>query len=547
MPRHSAAQERQAFGIPRLPLNVVDVYGNNIDLRGKKWITFENPEKRGRVIYNVDLFRNPQDLTKPLHYGRIQRRHSSLSPALINAIELFVVSRLKTHAPNGCRALFNGFVHIEKYIATIYRWGERNSHRFYASDLTYDFASSYNRWVRDTVPDHGKYVSFIKSFYIFGVTNGFPGFDPLTEKRIRSIQAASPLKGHIARFRDPLKGALIWEERIQVRKALDNDIGSAPDRAIAGLFYETGIRSAAAVRIRVKHLRYDEEMDYSELRVPRVKRIATNETRSYSISKQLAGLLASLTAHLGPEDFLLFWLGDIKPHKDILAALNRWASEAALTTLRLNDGVPTTLPLTPYRFRRTLATVLAEQGASAETIAEMLDDETLIMALIYSSNSSSIVEVLRDTLDRHPAWRHLIQLYLGRTATQPESAGLPAILGGLYHFTNADDYADRVGIIGWCALRKKCKLFPPLSCYRCEWFRSKRRVEPHELQLQQIQNEIEQLTGVESDRAVMLLKDDLFAIQSAIAEIREQLGKASVRTDPRLQRSKQIANTGLRH
>lgn len=512
-------------GLPALPKSVVDYCGHEVDLTATTWVTFRNIDKRGIVQINVDLLYRPRDFSKMGSDQRLMRRRSAIDEALTHAMCMFIVERLKTHAPLSADKVLHGFVNFEKYLNESYRWGVHTRLPLTTSTLTYEVVDSYNRWIADNNPFHVKYISFLRSFYSFGLRHSLPGFVRSEGKKIKNIRAKEPLRGHIARFRDPQKGALIWEEEQQVIGALAKDKGEAHDRALVRLFHEIGIRLEAAIRIRRKYLKPTPDPDSYFLYVPRVKqRRATLELKEYIISAELASLLLSLLPEDSDDDtFLLHWLGERGFSAAVSRAMTRWVKEAGLKTRRLNGGRITPLPLVPYRFRRTIATQMAEDGATPEEIAEFLDDKSTAMAAVYVANSSNIVEVLSQTLDRHPAWFRLIGLFQGRLEVVDDQK-LPEILGGVPYLAEYEMFAKRIDSIGRCAKRSACQLWPPLSCYSCEFFRPTRDKRPHEIQLDQIKREIDSKLGRESDRLVGIFRSTMAAILSVVAIIRESQG-----------------------
>jgi len=272
------------------------------------------------------------------------------------------------------------------------------------------------------------------------------------------------------------------------------------------------------------------------------QRRATLATKEYLITEQLALLLTShSTAAEGDDPFLLNWLGEARIDGDFHLAFQRWAEDLNLTTTRIVPGRKERLPLSAYRFRRTIATMLADNGASPEEIAEFLDDASIAMALVYTSTSSNIVDVLRDTLDKHPSWFRLIDAFLGRIATRDDAA-LPHIIGGAPQLMHYARYARRIGVIGQCALQGLCELMPPLSCYSCVHFRARGRSECHELQLQQLIDDVDSKIGIESDRVVGAIRNDVCAVLAVIARLRETEGQASHVSDRRSSISRRIAS-----
>jgi hypothetical protein len=179
------------------------------------------------------------------------------------------------------------------------------------------------------------------------------------------------------------------------------------------------------------------------------------------------------------------------------------------------------LPVTAYRFRRTLATNLAEQGATVYEVAEALDDQSINQAFTYVENTSLITDVLESTIDCHPDWIQIIKLFRGEVLDQEEP--LPEVLGGAPHLANYDEFRD-IGSIGQCANTEGCELEPPLSCYTCKSFRPTLNIKPHERQLIQIQRELNKNICVESDRMTNVLRKNMAAIAQLLSRLAPNKG-----------------------
>lgn len=192
------------------------------------------------------------------------------------------------------------------------------------------------------------------------------------------------------------------------------------------------------------------------------------------------------------------------------------------------------LRLFPYRFRRTMATTLAEHGASVEQIAAALGDKSLAMAAVYVENTAATVDILDRTLDKNPEWLALLKLFRGEIIAEDDPE-LPVILGGVPYFSNYEKYAD-IGIIGECASPVPCELYPPLSCYLCRFFRA----DPagrHERQLDQIRANASHSVGREADRVVQLFK----VVDGAICQLLSFISKL---VDPRIKIKNQRRTEG---
>lgn len=533
-----------------MPQRVTSHIGFEVNLTPKHiWKTYANTSKRGYVTFAVGLLRQPKALDKRRGAdGRIVRRRSLLGDTLIHVILLYCAQLIETRMPNGAKNPLLGFIHFEKYLAQVYRWGDEN-YTCFSGQINREILDSYARWIADNCPHNDKYIGYVRDLYRFGLERRYPGFDEKTLRQLKMVKARTKFKGAVARLSDPRIGALNFEEERQVIVALETCQGRPEDRATMGLFHQTGMRGAAAIQLRLKHLKLTPAADRYSLSVPDSKqRSHTGATKVRYIEKWLGDLICTLIPEGATDDeaFLLHWLEagpyGKDPTKAINALLMRFVQECNIVTLRLGEGA-SILPMTIYRLRRTMASNLAAQGASPWTIAEMLGDKTLAMALIYTNNSSTIVELLAETLDEHPAYYRILGLFLGKLEN-PDDNIHPIILGAVPYLVDFEKYAKQILEIGRCALGAECDLTPPLSCYRCGHFRALMELRAHERQLEQLKQQINQSVGIESDRVAAVLLDDIAAILSVIAAIAEAIGSASSRTDPRARVSKIIARSG---
>lgn len=516
--------------IPPLPKTVKNRLGEIVDLSGDAWRAAANRDGRGVATYPIGLLRRPRDYSNS-HDSKASarpRRTPVIDDRLILALLRYVVDYMRVAAPLSSANLVVGFIHLERFLHEHYRWrvpGRRR--RFSISDLNAEMFAAYGHHIEQNCPSNGRYGSFLRGFYLWGVDNRLPDFNVSELRRIAQIQFSySKTKGRVARFRDPKKGALVWEEEQQVVRALEQGLGDPHDRAIAAVFYETGIRAEAGGRVRESSLAATPNPDIWKIEIPRIKkRRITNETYDRNISSHTAQLLRSLHS-AGSNGFLFHWIGSEQTTNELRDAVASWAKEAQLKTNRLNCGRTSPLPLTPSRFRRTLATNMADRGATPEEIAVALDDESLAMAAVYASTSSNIVDVLAATLDRHPAWYRLLDLFAGRVEADDDHS-FPEVLGGVPYLAGYADAVKWAGIIGRCTYTLICRLRPPLSCYRCPYFVASRKIERHEAQLEQLKTEIDASIGMESDRMADVLTPAMAAILSLIAKIRLESGIAN--------------------
>jgi hypothetical protein len=234
-----------------------------------------------------------------------------------------------------------------------------------------------------------------------------------------------------------------------------------------------------------------------------------------------------------PSAPLFPWLQGHRSASILKTSFGRWAEEAGLIAARIplkrGDGsiaidvfgktIFEPLTVFPYRFRRTMATSLAEMGFDESYIAVVLDDKTLAMATIYAQNSDVMVDHLAGTLDQNPDYTSVVRLFRGRLLREEEDAGLPNILIGDPNLEGYEQLDDDTPL-GKCGHPKPetCVKQPPLSCYPCVHFRAN-PVGRHDLQLVQVQNARRRAHDVEADAIVALYRLQEIPIENVLEDI----------------------------
>ncbi len=286
------------------------------------------------------------------------------------------------------------------------------------------------------------------------------------------------------------------------------------------LHLELGHNPNASARIRNKDLvRYETKSAVAyQLDVPRVKkRTSRRETKSRPISTTLGRLLERLQQG-GPDSILLHWLSLTNPEGGINHAMRRFAKDAKLISPRTQRR----LAITPRRFRFSIATHMAEEGASVFHIAEVLDHSDTQNVRVYIETVSSIVDPVAKATDN--ALAPLVRRFQGTIS----DIGERSVLTGLPHQV-IPAIAPHLGIaspnaggIGMCGrdVRKDglCRLLPPLSCYLCPSF-SALRDGPHREMLHSIEAFLNQSEEISDKRILMQLED----VRIAIREVVDQL------------------------
>lgn len=340
------------------------------------------------------------------------------------------------------------------------------------------------------------------------------------------IRAPGNLTGHHVLSQNPTKGPLYREEIDLIVAALKEAKGTPQDRAIVMLLLELGINPNQAARLRnddlitfTGNMNGDQHQEY-QLRVPRnKKRRPFRETKQRSISNVLGILLRSLQTS-PPSKKLLHWLQLRTPSGDINNALRRFASDADLKSPRTGER----LKLNARRFRYTLGTEAAEQGASDYHVAELLDHSDISHVKIYRKTEPTIADRMERALD--PVLTPIVKRFQGvvvdPAGTYPfDRIPLAAIPSTVFHLP---DYPFDLGGIGWCGLDLRryglCSKSPPLACYTCPKFAAWRDG-PHKQVLEGLKRATKALSAIADKRIPKELIETSLAVHECIQQIEE--------------------------
>jgi integrase len=386
-------------------------------------------------------------------------------------------------------------------------------------DYTPELAQAFLHWSMTESAERGNRFSRLRVLYEWGVARQHPGFDPQVLRILKTVTAPGNVKGHHVRSRHPTQGPLSQDERWLITRALRAERGDACDRAVVMLHLELGCNPNAAVRIRSKELHRIEtpQRVLYQLDVPRVKkRTAHRETKRRAISERLGSLLDSLR-QAAPDSFLLHWLPPDRAEQAVNQAMRRWTQTVHLISPRTGE----VLHLHARRFRYTLATHLAEEGASKFHIAEILDHTDLQNVEVYIQSTARLADYVAQATDA--VLEPLVQRFLGKVVESLEEPAFPDLS------TNAVIPAAvphlallNMGGVGVCGRNTSrdglCQLLPPLSCYMCPLFAALRDG-PHREVLASIEAYIETYREQADARILQQLDDVRFAIQQVLAKL----------------------------
>ena len=353
-------------------------------------------------------------------------------------------------------------------------------------------------------------------------------FDPALALTLKTVRAQGNVKGAAVRFRDPLKGPLDPDEQQVVTNAVAAEAGRARDRAIVMLHLELGVNPQATTRMKNRDLEVfhanvvvdgqSVPLTKHQLKVPRVKkRKEFRETKTRPISDRLGTLLSELQRGK-PDDPLFHWLANDSPEQSVEGAMHRFARVAGLVSPRTRAR----LRLTPRRFRYTLATEMAREGASREKIAEVLDHSDLQSVEVYVEAASYVADQLGKRFDQ--VFDPLFQRFRGKIVdaeAQPAFPDVPPkiIPGDIIHFPTAPLNLGGIGMCGRDVRRDGlCRLAPPLTCYPCEFFAAF-RAGPHAEVLTALERITTEMKAVSDSRIPMQLENVIAAVRQLIAQI----------------------------
>jgi integrase len=435
----------------------------------------------------------------------------SLSDRSVHILKIYLAYRLTFSKGMTVR---NDFVMLRRfflwYAARLHSAGAHRYEPFDWSQVTEEMFRAFLEHGLSTA-SRGNDFARLREMYFWGAFGvQLPEFDRDLALALKTIRAQGNVKGAAVRFRDPLKGPLDSDEQRIVILAIAAGAGTPFDRALLMLHLELGLNPQSTARMKNHDLRvfetkivdggHSRTITKYQIQMPCVKkRKEFRETRTRPVSDQLGQLLIALRKG-GPEDPLFHWLPADSPEEGINQAMARFATAARLISPRTRSQ----LHLTPRRFRSTLATEMAREGASY------------------------VVDQLGEQFDR--VFDPLLQRFRGRIVDSHIRSAFPgvppkSIPGELVHLPTAP---LNLGGIGMCGrdVRKDglCRLAPPLTCYPCEFFAAF-RAGPHAEVLAALERIAEEMKPVSDSRIPMQLEDVMSAIRQLLAQIAQESGR----------------------
>jgi integrase len=380
-----------------------------------------------------------------------------------------------------------------------------------------------------TTANKGNDFARLRDFYAWGAFVGrFPEFDTQVSLSLKEVRAQGNVKGAAVRFGDVIKGPLHPIEQRLVIDAVGSAAGDPEDRALIMLHLELGLNPQSVARMKTSDfMKYQVKVVEQgrsitriryQLAVPAVKKRADyRQTKTRPISSELGGLLEQLVK--GKSDVRLFhWLDEEDPERDIARRMRRFSEQAELISPRTGA----ILRLGPRRFRYTLGTEAARDGASPAKIAEMLDHSDLQNVDVYVEASSYVIDQVGQRFDE--VFAPMARSFRGKVVESHIEPAFPGVPAKVVPSTSLHlpVLPVDVGGIGMCGrdVRKDglCRLAPPLTCYPCEFFAAFRDG-PHAQVLETLEKVMEGSKESSDFRIPMQLEEVAAAARQLVAQI----------------------------
>jgi integrase len=495
--------------LPSVPRQVVSLDGQSVDTGQTRWQIRASIDGGNIFVLNWQL-------VDEMTVAGI----SVYSPRSRQLMRLYVTDRLQRRKPSTVFVYFSSFIKFGRWLQQEATWSEEvcRPSGFEWSRYSESLARAFHTWGVQNTASNGDFFRHLRIFYRWGVARRYPDFSLTLMRILDTIKAKMHPFGHYVRFRHPTEGPFSALEKQMIVEAVRQGQGQSKDRALVMLLLELGIRPKAAVRLQNSDLIRitAKQNSYYQLTVPRLKqRHAQRETRRRPISQRLGQLLAELQTS-EQDDHLLWWLGNKAPEAQLRLGVARWVKAADLVSPRTGKR----LKCNPRRFRYTLATHMAEEGASKLHIAALLDHSDLKYVGVYTANTAAIADQVAEATDA--ALQPLVQRFLGHVSDNSDDGGVSGVIPATTPHIPMP-MLDVAGI-GSCGRNVEqhglCRLFPPLSCYRCPSFAAWRKG-PHQDIYDSLKKYLSD-AGEQMDDRIRIQLDETIA---AVQELLTQLGK----------------------
>src|SRR6185295_6219451 len=372
--------------LPIVPLKVRSMDGQNIDTTGRVW-KLRASSDGGRIIrINLDLLSSPD-------------RRPALSRRACHLVALYLVDRIARRKSHTVENDLGSICRFDQWLSNTQILKRVRTEYFQWSDFNETLARAFLAHGVQNTASKGNDFSRVRAFYRWGVAHQYCDFDLQTLLALQAIRAIGNPKGHHVRFHDPILGPLSPDEKLMVLDACKNGKGTDQDRALVLLHMELGINPNSTARIKSTDFKVYSTNGITtyQINVPRVKKRTTKrEVKRRNISANLGALIQTVRKREDDsKEPLFYWLNDSNPEQYVIIAMRRFVRQSNLQSPRTGK----LLRLNPRRCRTTLATHMAEEGASRFHIAGVLDHTDLRTVAVYTETVSSIADAVARATD----------------------------------------------------------------------------------------------------------------------------------------------------
>ncbi|MCG7920828.1 MAG: site-specific integrase [Candidatus Thiodiazotropha lotti] len=346
-------------------------------------------------------------------------------------------------------------------------------------------------------------------------------------------------KGTAVLSLDPEEGPYSDIEFEAIKNGLDNKYAeaviNAEEYSLAQLFAATGRRPIQIASLKIGDLRIDSytlETPVFMVRIPKAKVRGSSFRSKFTdfaliesigqvlslyieevkkeaesqigrkLKKDEADMLPMFPSHLRQlkkltqEEVKSVLTTDVTHRKtsDVTSKLRDIFDKLGITSERTGRPIKTT----GYRFRYTLGTRAAREGAGVLTIATLLDHSDTQNTKVYVANipehAATISEIMNGSLMRYAS------AFQGEVVESEDSV-LSSVPGAQRIRTS--DSSDNVGSCGTNAM---CHDYAPVACYTCPKFKAWRDA-PHHLVLKWLLDERERIVVETNDLEIAAIND----------------------------------------
>lgn len=454
--------------LPALPETVLTKDRQELNTGGDTWSLRANIDGGG--VVEVD-------------YRRLRKL---CSDRFILIIKLFVAKKAATSAAWSLRNIVQAVVRSVRY------WGQRSQDRQvdWSSLGIADFQALLSYGLESPHGIGGNDFAHLRAIYAWGAhVARLNDFDPELSLQLKGMKAPGNLKGRKVLSSDPEEGSFTPEEVELLDQVLKRGTGDPKGAIIAQLFQELGLRPIQVLRTRWSGLHRFEanvveagqtrKLVRYVLSVPRAKERGEHRAEEVRpISTLLGDRLEKFKPGMHDEKTpLCWWLAPDTSSLDLRHLVQGWVDEAGIVSPRTGD----LLKANPSRFRYTLATEAARDGASRFDIAHLLFHVDLQNVEVYFDAAGTVMDQIEDSLER--AFGSHLNRFQGKLAgatdvTPYEGLQRRVVPGVFPQLPEAPILQMGLGACGHDVQQFGiCKLAPPITCYRCPKFAAFREVD----------------------------------------------------------------------